>query len=488
VVSCHAKNHRFQLKEKTMTMPLLVLMLMMATTAATGEWSRFRGPNGSGISEASGLPVEFGPAKNMIWRSEVPYGRSSPILTARCVVVTGSRGQKLITTCLDRGTGRVVWQREISRERELKVYAGNDTATPTPTSDGKNVYVFFPDFGLVSYRLDGNERWRLKLGPFDSFYGISASPVVHGNTLVQVCDQKSGSYIVAVSTDTGRVLWRKERYQNEKGAMTETFSTPVVWLTKGGSAQVIVSGYRRIDAYALDSGEKLWWVGNQGTFPISSPVLSEGIIYAVTQGSDAPMYPPWETFLQKLDANKDGKLTADEVNADASWRGHFGFMDRDGDGFFTAAEYNSLAAESVSEHGLAAVRAGGAGDQTATGILWRFKKQYSDVITPLVYRGVLYLVKDGGIVTSLNPATGEVWKSGRSKDAIEAYFASPVGADGKVYLISQDGKVSVLKADSQWEVLAVNDLGEECQATPAIGDQRIFIRTAKALYCFGEKH
>jgi outer membrane protein assembly factor BamB len=105
----------------------------------------------------------------------------------------------------------------------------------------------------------------------------------------------------------------------------------------------------------------------------------------------------------------------------------------------------------------------------------------------LVYRDVLYTVKDGGIVTSLNPGTGEVYKTGRSKDAIAAYFSSPVAADGKVYLVSQDGKVSVLRADPQWEVLAVNDLGEECQATPAIGGGSIYIRTAKALYSFSEK-
>ena len=99
----------------------------------------------------------------------------------------------------------------------------------------------------------------------------------------------------------------------------------------------------------------------------------------------------------------------------------------------------------------------------------------------------MYIVKDGGIVTSLNPATGEVWKTGRAKGAIDAYFASPVAADGKVYLVSYDGKVSVLRADPQWEVLTVNDLGEECQATPAIGGRSIYIRTAKALYSFSQK-
>jgi outer membrane protein assembly factor BamB len=477
------------LKEKSMKQTViavgliaLLAVLMMAATGGAEEWSRFRGPNGSGVSNATGLPVEFGPTKNLVWRREVPFGRSSPILTAKSVLVTGSEGQKLITMCLNRRTGQVMWRREISRERTQKIFKGNDTATPTPASDGKNFYVFFPDFGLVSYGPNGRERWQLKLGPFNSFYGVSGSPVVHGNTLVQVCDQKSGSFVVAVDKDTGRVRWRKER----KEAMTEGYSTPIVWTPESGKAQVVVSGAYRVDAYAIDSGENVWWVGKQGTYPIATPVLANGVIFATSSGSDNPT-PSWEKMLERFDKNKDGKISLEELSADPKISDHFGWMDRDGDGFITAAEWDAIQRESMSEYGLVAIRAGGAGDQTEGHLIWRYQKEYSYVASPLVYRGVLYMVKDGGIVTSLNPATGEVWKTGRSKDAIDAYFASPVAADGKVYLASHDGKVSVLKADPQWEVLAVNDLGEECQATPAIGGGYLYVRTAKALYGFGQK-
>jgi len=466
-----------------MTTRLLVFVLAMAATGGTDEWSRFRGPNGNGVSYETGLPVEFGPTKNIDWRHEVPFGRSSPILTADRVVVTGSDGQKLITLCLDRKTGQVIWQREILRDRTQKIFKGNDTATPTPTSDGKNCYVFFPDFGLVSYGPDGSERWQLKLGPFNSFYGVSASPIVHGRTLFQVCDQKSGSFVIAVDKDTGRVRWRKERTQ----ARTEGYSTPIVWKPEKGETQLIVSGAYRIDAYRMDSGENVWWVGEQGPYPIATPVLANGVIFATSEGSDKPAYPSWEAMLERFDKNKDGKISFEELSVDPIYRDHFGWVDRDGDGFITASEWDAIQKESVAEHGLIAIRPGGAGDQTKNHLLWRFKKEYSYVTSPLIYRGVLYIVKDGGIVTSLNPATGDVYKVGRSKEAIEAYFASPVAADGKVYLISNDGKVSVLRADAQWEVMAVNDLGEECQATPAIGGKSIYIRTAKALYSFSEK-
>ncbi len=466
-----------------MRMSWLMFVLMIAASGWTQEWNRFRGPNGSGVSDARGLPVEFGPNKNIVWRVEVPFGRSSPILTTKHVVVTGSEGQKLITLCLDRATGKVVWRQEILRERTQKVFKGNDTATPTPASDGKNFYVFFPDFGLVSYGSNGNERWRLKLGPFDNFYGVSASPVVYDGTLVQVCDQKSGSFIVAVDKNTGGVRWRRERKDANLA-----YATPIVWKSERGKAQVIVSGAYRIDAYALDSGENVWWVGRQGTSPISTPVLANGLIFATSWGADKPEYPPWDAVVGQLDKNKDGKISAEEAQANPELGDHFGWADQNGDGFLTSAEWDDILRQSVSEHGLAAVRAGGAGDQTEKHLIWRVKKDYSEITSPLVYHGVLYTVKDGGIITSLNPATGAVYKTGRSKDAIEAYFSSPVAADGKVYLISYDGKISVLKADAQWEVLAVNDLGEQCQATPAIGDKAIYVRTAKALYSFGVKH
>ena len=462
---------------------ILLVMLVFAATGSAQSWDRFRGPNGSGISKAAGFPVEFGKMKNIVWQKEVPFGRSSPILLKDRVVITASEERRLITLCLDRATGQLIWRKEIIRDRMQKIYKGNDTATPTPATDGSNVYVFFQDFGLISYDMNGKERWQLKLGPFDSFYGVSSSPVVHGNTLVQVCDQNSGSFILAVDKDTGRVRWRTER----KYATTEAYSTPILWMPEKGKTQLIVSGTYRLDAYAMDTGENVWWVGNQGTYPIATPVMENGFIFATFTGSDKPAYEPWKAMAERLDSDKDGKISPEELSADSMWSDHFGFGDQNKDNFITAEEYERILEQSVSEHGLVAVRAGGSGDQTNENLIWRYKKAYSDITSPLIYGGVLFTVKDGGIVTSLNPATGEVLKSGRVKDAIESYYASPVAADGKVYLVSHDGKISVLKADAQWEVLAVNDLGEECQATPAMGEGDIFIRTAKTLYCFGKK-
>jgi outer membrane protein assembly factor BamB len=133
---------------------------------------------------------------------------------------------------------------------------------------------------------------------------------------------------------------------------------------------------------------------------------------------------------------------------------------------------------------LLAFRPEGRGDLSAK-VLWRLAKGIPNVPTPLVYQNVLYVIKEGGVLTSINPLTGEIYKQGRVTGAVDQYFASPVAADGKVYLTSHAGKVAVLKAGQQWEILGVNNLDEECFATPALEDGRVYLRTRSALYCFG---
>jgi outer membrane protein assembly factor BamB len=141
----------------------------------------------------------------------------------------------------------------------------------------------------------------------------------------------------------------------------------------------------------------------------------------------------------------------------------------------------------ASENGLLAIKMGGKGDQTSTAIKWRYTKPVPQVPSTLLYKGVLYMVNDGGILISFDPATGNVLKQGRLTGAIDKYFSSPVGADGKVFLIGEAGAVSVLKADGDWQIMTVNQLDDECFATPAIADGRIYVRTRSALYCFGIK-
>ena len=445
----------------------------------TNEWLQFRGPNGTGVAEGFALPVEFSAKKNLVWKTSVPFARSSPVVTADRVFLTASEGDNLITLALDRKTGKVLWRRDVVRPRHMPIYKANDAASPTPVSDGKNVFVFFAELGLISYGPDGKERWRVPLGPFNSFYGMGGSPILIGNTLVMVCDQRTDSFIVAIDTRTGKELWRKNR------SNYEAYSTPAIYKPQNGPSQVIVLGSNSVDGYSLDKGERLWWVTRIGSYPKGVPVMGTDMVYVTGDGGEQPFLPPFDETLKQFDADKDQRVKRDEMKSQAEALDHFGWLDANNDGYIERTEWDFVRSSTTSGHGLTAVRISGQGDLTSSNVAWRVQKAYPSIPAPLMYRGVIYLMKEGGIVSSLDPASGQVLKQGRTPDALEEYYASPVAADGKVYVVSASGKVTVLKADPQWEILAMNDLDEEVWATPAIAGSNLYIRTRGALYAFG---
>ena len=444
----------------------------------TGEWLQFRGPNGTGVAEGFPLPAEFSSTKNLAWKTPVPFARSSPVITADRIFLTAAEGDKLITLALDRKTGKVLWRRDAVRARHMTIYKANDGASPTPVSDGKNVFAFFAELGLISYGPDGKERWRVPLGPFNSFYGMGGSPVLVGNTLVMVCDQRNDSFIIAVDARNGKQLWKKSRPN------FEAYSTPAIYKPKDGPAQVIVPGSQSVDAYSLDKGERLWWVTKIGSYPKGVPVLGTEMVYVIGEGGDEPFLPPFDEMLKQFDANKDQRIHRDEVKSQKEALEHFGWLDANNDGYIERAEHDFVRNSTTSGHGLTAVRLTGQGDLTTSNIVWQVKKAYPSIPAPLVYRGVMYLMKEGGIVSSLDPASGQVLKQGRTPNALEEYYASPVAGDGKIFVVSASGKVTVLKADAQWEILATNDLDDEVWATPAIAGGNLYIRTRNALYAF----
>lgn len=445
----------------------------------TNEWTQFRGPNGTGVAEGFALPVEFNSKKNLVWKTPVPFARSSPVVTTDRVFLTASESDKLITLALDRKTGKVLWRRDVERARHMPIYKANDAASPSPVSDGKNVFVFFAELGLIAYGPDGAELWRLPLGPFNSFYGMAGSPVLAGNTLAVVCDQRTNSFVIAVDKRNGKVIWKKNR------ANFEGFSTPVIYSPNDGPAQLIVLGSNTVDGYSLDKGERLWWVSKIGSYPKGVPALGTNVIYVNAEGGDTPFLPPYEETLKQFDKDKDSRIHRDEMKDQPEMVEHFGWMDGNDDGYIVREEYDFVRTSTTAGYGVTAIRLGGHGDLTATNIVWNIKKSYPNIPAPLVYRDVMYLMKEGGILSTVNPVSGEVLKMGRTPEALEEYYASPVAGDGKVFMVSASGKVTVVKAGAQWEILAVNDLDEEVWATPAIAGNNLYIRTRNALYSFG---
>ena len=458
---------------------------LLASGAVTlnGQWPQFRGPNGSGIDSATGYPVAFSPTQNVVWKTAVPFGQSSPAVAAGRIYLTAIEGNKLLTIGLDARTGRELWRRELPRTHAHKIYRANDPASPSPAADDGGVVVFFPDFGLAAYTPDGKDRWTVPLGPFKSFYGMAASPILAGDLAILVCDQQSGSFVLAVDRKTGQQRWKQER----PGAV-DAYATPMVFRAGSGPAQLIVLGSTRLDSYALDTGEQRWWLPIGSSGAMGTVVSSGDTLFLATTGSSEPWLPPFENVLEKHDTDKDGRVSAKEFASNKDMNEHFGFFDHDSDSFITSKEWTVMRSYGIGDFGAMAIRPGNAsGKLDAKAVRWRFVKNLPYIPAPLLYKGVIYLVKDGGIITALDAGTGKLLKQGRSPKAIGEYHASPVAAENKVFLANTEGKVSVLKAGPQWRLLGVNDIGEEIHATPALAGGRIYLRTRSAIYCFGDK-
>lgn len=453
--------------------------------ASVSEWTQFRGPNGSGVQDGWNLPSEFGPDRHVMWKTPMPPGHSSPVLSDDRVFVTALDGDALVTLSLERDSGRIVWRREVPRPRRQHVDARNHPASPSPATDGLNVFVFFQDYGLISYDRGGRERWRVPLGPFNNAYGMGASPIVADGLVVLACDHNAGSFLIALDKETGQLRWRTERPDATTG-----HSTPIVYRPPGDRPQILLAGSFFLTAYALDSGAQLWWVRGLSVEMKATPVLGDGTVYvhgtstSQFQDSYGGKVPSFAQLAPAHDQDGDGRFSRDEVPDDLARR-LFKLKDVNGDGYLDEAEWTHYQASRSTKGGMWAFNLGGRGDVTDMNVRWHYDRAVPQLPSPLLYRGTLYMVNDGGIATALDPASGRVWAQGRIRGAIDRYFASPVAGDGKIFVVSESGKVAVLSAAGRLDVIAVNDLGDLAYATPAIAGGRLYIRTRSALYCFG---
>jgi outer membrane protein assembly factor BamB len=460
---------------------LPIVMAVLLTAAYAEDWTRFRGPNGSGVSKNTGFPIEFGKDKNAAWRTVVRRGKSSPVLTDLHVFLTAFENERLFTLCLDRKTGKLVWERALDRPRHEDGNTLNEPASITPVTDGQNVYVFFKDYGLISYDAAGNLRWKVPLGPFSNTMGLAASPILGGGTVVLQIDQLLGSYIAAFDCRNGEIRWKTPRTEQEGWA------TPLFYRTLDGNLLVLTAGRGQLGAHLLESGKR---VGSATGLPpaiVASPVLDGDTVFAFGYGSESAV--PFSTILTTLDKNHDEQLAADEYRDDAFLIG-IAKLGGNRDGIVTKEEWDARFQELMGPSGLWAFRlesASGASLDASIRLrqLWRYEKNFTSVVpSPLLYEGVLYVLRNGGILTALDRATGMVLKTGRVEGAVGGYSASPVAAEGKIFLASEDGKVAVVHAGKDWKALAVNDIGENCYATPALSEGEIYLRTDESLYRF----
>jgi len=447
---------------------LLWVLSGLASQAAT-DWPRFRGPNGSGVSDAGNLPAELNLTNNLAWKTDAPSGSSSPIVAGGHILLTGYKDNLRLVWCLDRTNGGRLWERSVEATRTERKSQPNDAASSTPATDGRNVYVLFSAFGLVCYRLDGEELWRTPLERFTQPHGMSSSPILAGDAVIVVADQVTNSFVAAFGRSDGKLKWKSARPDFVGG-----YSTPLIW-----RGQIAVAGPLELTAYEPATGERQWSASRMGVMPVGSPICDGDRLF-VNNGA----VPPFEALAKemKADRNGDGKLTPDEF-PDPSFKEAVRAIDRaygNGDGAVDKQEWDGALKLMQTLNALVAVRV----ERNEPGELWRITKGLADVSSPLPYRNVLYLLKDGGILTSLNPEDGAVLKQERLAGALGRYFASPVAGDGKIYVVSESGRVAVVKAGRDWELLTAGDLGEECDATPVLAKGQVVVRTKQSLLAF----
>ncbi len=449
------------------------------------QWASFRGPNGSGVSTASGLPDALDPEQNIAWRTEVPKGYSSPVVSGDRVFLTAHEERKCFTLALDRNTGEILWKVEAPAEVPATRRTPNSPVSSTPATDGERIYVVYECYGVVTYDLEGKELWKKELGPFNIPHGFATSPVLEGGMVIVLADQDTNSYLLALDAKTGAETWKVAR-----PGFLHGYSTPVIYRPAEGPAQVIVSGSYDVVGYSAASGEKLWWASGMCWQAKALPLIEKDVLYVLSaMGGLAEFGGPkmpatWKELVTAEDKDADGlvgKTEWVEGGKNMLWF----LLDMDNDEKFSEAEFDQAQLREHSPGGLFAIRLGGSGDVTKTHMLWKTDdaRTLPDLPSPVVHDGVVYLFRDNGVLTTLDAADGKVTKNERAGGPDE-YSASPVIGEGKIYCAGHSGQILVLRCGKTWELLSSTTLDEEIWATPAIVDGQILVRTQDALYSF----
>ena len=438
--------NRFRIRLKFLAF-LTVIGLAMAQ-GVTSNWPQWRGPNSNGsTSTAHDLAVQWDQSKNIRWRTTLPsWSAATPIVWGDTIFVTSAeegfatlvqgsvRGSgstapdKIFLVAINRKDGSIRWQRQIDSGNQL--FRKQNSASPSPVTDGKNVWIMTGNGIFTCFTMEGQEVWKRDIqaeyGRFGLNHGYASTPLLHGARLyVEVLHgmkTDDPSYVFAVDKNSGRTLWKVERPTDAPGESPDNYATPQL-VAVNGKLQLVISGGDYVTGHDLDTGKELWRIGgfNPGKNSFNRTIASSLVI--------------------------GGNVFTPSMRG----RPFIGF------------------------------RAGGSGDITGKSELWT-NNLAADVPTPTTDGVHIYVLKDNGTFTCLEAITGKVIYESQRIEA-GTYSASPLLADGKLYCISEEGTTTVLKAGSSFEILSVNKLDSHTLASPVAVDNQIFIRTGNYLYC-----
>ena len=484
----------------------LLLTLLNDRAGDSAAWPQFRGVNSSGVAAGPAPPVEFGPGKNQLWRIPLADGHSSPCVVGDALFVTtyDPQSRELAVVCIDRDDGSTRWSRIAPAKEIEKGHPSFNPASSSPASDGDRVVAYFGSFGLICFGMSGEKLWEIPMPLTKSYAGNATSPVIIGERVILYRGNYVDHFLLAVDKRTGKELWKVPQQERFTGEMACT-AVPVV-----ADDRLIVHSARSVQAFDIVSGKRLW-IARCATTATSTPiVVGDDVIVAawnkMGEPSLRPEFPDFDSLISKHDQDDDRLISRDEFptlwifhrpeGAEAPQNGatvRFIWADRNKDREISREEWTTQVRDlekyrsGYTAHGLLAIPVDSEGEIGPDELRTLQSQSIPEVPSPAFDGELVYLVKNGGVMTCVEPATGKrvarIRTGGRG-----THYASPVIADGKLYSASGDGHVSVISLGADPEVLATNEIGDGVYATPAIVDGTIYVRTHSALFAFRKRN
>ncbi len=417
---------------------LVVAAVVLAASAQSlraDDWPQFRGPAGTGISDESDAPVTWDANTNVKWRAPLAApSNSSPIVSRGRVFVTVATegGRQRSLHCYDRRNGKLLWTRAVEFSGEEPTHNTNPHASPTPAADGQRVVAWYSSAGLYCYDFDGRPLWSRDLGEFVHVWGYAASPIFFRGSVILNCGPGKRTFVTALDARTGKTLWQTDEPGGDSGLVKKNPDdknppwigswSTPVVATIDGQALILLGMPGHVQAYGPKTGRIVWTCDGLSELVYASVMLGDGLAVAMS--------------------------------------GYHGSM--------------------------IGLRLGGAGNVTEQNVLWQAKIGNPQRIgTGVILQGNLFITDEKGIAECIDVASGE--KRWRARLPGGSVWGSIVSAAGRLYVTSQSGETNVFGPNPrELEVLSVNALGEPSNATPAVSDGEIFLRTDAALYCIRE--
>lgn len=490
---------------------LAALSPRSAVSIEQANWPQFRGPNGQGIAPDSRIPSHFGPETNLLWKCSAPAGHSSPVIWGDFIFLTGiegENGKQLVTEGIRRDRGNVLWKQVIQSDSRAGFHPLNNPASSTPAADAQHVYAYFGTYGLLCYDHAGNKIWERRLDPPPSKYGVATSPILYRDTLILVLDgDNNASRVLAIEQATGKTIWEQPRPLSRAG-----WSTPCIF-RHDQADELVVLGSKRLTSYNPRTGEELWWAGGFPEETVCVPVIGDGLLFASAAAlggrGDAQLdaAATWKMTVQEFDRNHDNQIQREEMTEGFAFiqrpelpKDNPGYglpvrdmdallkmFDHDHNGTISEEEWMSTMAgfAAVSHPTMVAIRPGATGDARKSHLAWEIQRGIPETSSVVYSQGRLYLLRDGGLLTCLRASTGtELFRE--RVGAPGQYIASPVIAGDIILTASTAGVVTVIQIADELRILARNNFKEKIFATPAIVENKLYVRTAGHLYALGE--